>query len=272
MIHETCPVEPLSSNPLTLLPSMPIALPPGSPFPRIITMRTIPVLGLLLLLNGCAALLQPQAFPEPAGGTETGDAGASAAEEGDVARPAPRVALLESRNIDAQIRKRTDELARREEPGLPRTETGYYLDVQEAQLRQHFPNKAVGLFRNHESILLLISGMVAFETNSARLNPEAESILATISRVLEDYRNTLLVVSSHTDRSGDEERNRKLSEARAITVAHFLVEQGLPSERIVAVGHGEERPLALNETSPPADRWPDRRIEIRLEVITENTP
>lgn len=280
MRHEANTTGLRSSNTPTLPNSMPVLSPPDRPFPRLIPMRAIPAFGFLLILNGCAALLQPQAVPEPIDRTESiesSEAEAPAAGEGDVPeedapRPTSRIVLLDSQDADTRIRERTSELTHRDELTLPDTETGYYLDVKEAQLRQHFPSRDVGLFRNENSILLLISGMVAFDTDSTRLNPEAQSILDTLASVLVEYRKTLVIVNSHTDRSGDRDVNQKLSEARAIAVANYLHEQGLSSERIIAVGHGEENPLPPQGTTPQGDRWPDRRIEISLEVITEHAP
>ena len=66
----------------------------------------------------------------------------------------------------------------------------------------------------------------------------------------------------HSDNTGDIELNRRLSEARARTVATFLANQGISTDQIAIVPHGAEKPLASNETE--AGRQLNRRVEIVL--------
>lgn len=179
--------------------------------------------------------------------------------------PALEVAVLDPADYARAISHRKQALAGTT-PALPSAaDTGYYLDVQEAQLRQALDGTGIGLFRDNLDIRLRISGTEAFDTASTRLNPAVEQVLATVAEVLKDYRLTLVVVHGHTDAAGDTGTNQRLSEQRALAVAGRLVASGLEAERIVTVGHGESRPLA-HDTSPES-RWPDRRIEIELELI-----
>jgi OmpA-OmpF porin, OOP family len=59
---------------------------------------------------------------------------------------------------------------------------------------------------------------------------------------------------------GSAENNQRLSEERAQAVRTFLVSQGVAQSRLVAVGRGEEQPVASNET--PEGRANNRRVEL----------
>ena len=78
---------------------------------------------------------------------------------------------------------------------------------------------------------------------------------------LQDPKVTI-VVKGYTDDRGSDSYNRQLSEFRANIVKSYLVGQGLSSERVKAVGMGEERPLESNMTE--AGRRANRRVEIEI--------
>jgi len=67
----------------------------------------------------------------------------------------------------------------------------------------------------------------------------------------------------HTERFHS---NWELSAARAISVIKYLHQNGIPQERLSALGYGEYRPVAPNDT--PEHRSLNRRIEILIKVTT----
>lgn len=69
-------------------------------------------------------------------------------------------------------------------------------------------------------------------------------------------------IHGHSDDMGDTERNMRLSEARARTVATFLAQNGVSMDQISLVSHGAEQPVASNEND--AGRQLNRRAEIVL--------
>jgi outer membrane protein OmpA-like peptidoglycan-associated protein len=69
-----------------------------------------------------------------------------------------------------------------------------------------------------------------------------------------------IVVEGHTDSKGGEAANRALSQSRADSVRVFLIQQGVPADRITAVGKGEDEPIASNKTAE--GRANNRRVEI----------
>lgn len=155
--------------------------------------------------------------------------------------------LLERGNIEEQIRTRTLQLARHDELRLLRAEAGYYMDVQEARLRQTLPLNTAVLSREGDSIMLRIEVAFAFNADSSRLNPAAQTILHTIAHTLSDLRKSFVVVSSNTDRFGDADYNRRLSDRRALAVARSLIGYGIRKERIAIVRNGN-RPARAKRT------------------------
>ena len=91
------------------------------------------------------------------------------------------------------------------------------------------------------------------------------NVLTSIARVLEEYRNTQISIYGHTDESGEEDYNQKLSERRALSVARYLIDGGVAAERIVIIGYGETRPSTSSETV--VGRARNRRIELLLEPL-----
>jgi outer membrane protein OmpA-like peptidoglycan-associated protein len=106
---------------------------------------------------------------------------------------------------------------------------------------------------------------VNFETNKAALKPVAREKLSKLSGILLGYPGEYkLGVEGHTDSVGTDAYNQKLSQARAESVRDFLVEQGIPTERIPSTqGFGRARPVAPNDT--PGNREKNRRVEIVIE-------
>ena len=113
-------------------------------------------------------------------------------------------------------------------------------------------------------LIAALSG-VNFETNKAALKPIAREKLSKLSGVLlgfpGDYK---LEIEGHTDSTGTDAYNQTLSQSRAESVRNFLVEQGIPAERIRATqGFGRTRPIAPNDSR--ANREKNRRVDIVIE-------
>ena len=82
------------------------------------------------------------------------------------------------------------------------------------------------------------------------------------------FPRSLVVVEGHTDSYGGDVSNMALSRSRAEAVGEYLsAELGVPAFRVSAVGYGETRPIANNETSQGRAR--NRRIDVRIEPQLE---
>jgi len=101
---------------------------------------------------------------------------------------------------------------------------------------------------------------VLFDTNQATLKPGAKEKLAKVSGILLAYPSLHLTVEGHTDSTGSDEYNQKLSERRADSVLEYLVSNGISSGNIEAHGYGKTRPVATNDTA--AGRQQNRRVEL----------
>lgn len=105
--------------------------------------------------------------------------------------------------------------------------------------------------------------MVNFGHNSAELTAEARINLKQIADALKDQRLSAanFVVEGHTDAKGSENYNLSLSERRAHSVTSFLLERGVNSSRVTAIGIGESSPR-----SDDAFDATNRRVEIRINL------
>ncbi len=143
---------------------------------------------------------------------------------------------------------------------------GYYMDVQEAKLRQQLQGTGVSVTRIGDNITLNMPGNVTFKTDSYDLNAGFFKVLDSVGLVLKEYDKTVIEVAGHTDSTGAAEYNQALSERRAQTVATYLAGKGLMEQRIITIGVGETRPVAPNDT--PGGRQLNRRVELTLAPIT----
>jgi OOP family OmpA-OmpF porin len=103
---------------------------------------------------------------------------------------------------------------------------------------------------------------VTFELNSARLTANATQILRRVADALRGEPNLRAEIAGHTDSSGEDAYNLRLSQERAESVLQFLTSQGIERNRLVARGYGETQPVADNVT--PAGRERNRRVEFNV--------
>jgi outer membrane protein OmpA-like peptidoglycan-associated protein len=114
----------------------------------------------------------------------------------------------------------------------------------------------------HESSRGLVSsiGGVKFVTGSADINGSGRESVAKFSGIVASYPGMQFNVEGHTDSTGTDATNQRLSMSRAATVRDYLVAQGIPAARIGVVGLGSSMPIADNATVD--GRASNRRVEI----------
>ncbi|MEQ8218012.1 MAG: DUF5723 family protein [Arenibacter sp.] len=103
---------------------------------------------------------------------------------------------------------------------------------------------------------------ILFNSGKATIKIESTNVLVDIIKILNEYPNATFTVEGHTDSIGSVPANQKLSEERALSVKNFLVEKGIDSARLTAIGYGESKPIATNMYK--AGRAENRRVEINL--------
>jgi outer membrane protein OmpA-like peptidoglycan-associated protein len=107
---------------------------------------------------------------------------------------------------------------------------------------------------------ITIKQQIQFALDSAVILPESFGLLTEIADVLIRHPEIRRVeVQGHTDNSGTPEHNKVLSEQRAEAVRAWLVQHGVPSDKLVAHGFGQEKPLVPNVTA--GNRARNRRVQ-----------
>lgn len=138
---------------------------------------------------------------------------------------------------------------------------GALLDRQKAELDQGFTNDIDVINTGSELIVRMPNGIL-FDVDSAALRPQVQSDLNVLSGNLLRYPNSTIFIVGHTDSTGSAEHNQRLSERRAQSVASSIITGGVNPGRIVALGRGEDQPIASNLT--PEGRQANRRVEITI--------
>lgn len=110
---------------------------------------------------------------------------------------------------------------------------------------------------------LLLGKTVEFDSSSSRLRSDSNKLLDSIVEVLKADLNAQIEVSGHTDKNGKEDKNIRLSQRRAETVKKYLVDKGIKSSRIEAIGHGSSLPIADENTFEGQRK--NRRIEFNVQ-------
>ena len=169
---------------------------------------------------------------------ESARAAKMSAEEADQARR-----LAESRASEAKYARQEADLASQQIDSLQR-------QLENLQLRQT------------ESGVVVTLGDVLFASGQAQLVEGARSSLEEVVDLLQTEPDKKIRVEGHTDSRGDAEANLKLSEQRAQAVLDALVNLGVDSSRITAMGMGEDFPIASNDDEEGRAR--NRRVDVIL--------
>ena len=145
--------------------------------------------------------------------------------------------------------------------GIAGNRIGAYMDQQEQALRQAVAqSEATSVQRDRDVLRATFDSEVLFDFDSSTIKPGGQTEIARVADVLNQYPQTTIRVEGHTDASGPEEYNQKLSERRAQAVKNALMQQGVEDWRITTVGYGESQPIS----SSPAM---NRRVTVVIEPI-----
>ncbi len=140
---------------------------------------------------------------------------------------------------------------------------------QEARVREQF-DRIERMFERDEArvsregneVLLRMVGLT-FASGRSDIDPAHRPLLDKVRQAIDVFPGSQIVIEGHTDSYGGDESNMALSRQRAEAVSRYLIsELGVEAFRVSAVGYGETRPIANNET--PQGRERNRRIDIRV--------
>lgn len=138
---------------------------------------------------------------------------------------------------------------------------------QQARIRDRFSrveslfdSRAATVLRQGDTVIIRMIGL-NFDSGAATLKPVHLPLLTTLEQAISEFPESRVVVEGHTDAFGSDEDNLHLSQARAdAVVQHLLGAVPISPADLNAMGFGETRPVANNET--PEGRKRNRRIDV----------
>jgi len=106
------------------------------------------------------------------------------------------------------------------------------------------------------------TGTIVFNTASADLDLTSHQTLDKLAQIIRNCPDFMIEVEGHTDSMGEPANNQRLSERRAASVRDYLLRVGVPATSLGAIGYGDTRPVAPNDS--PANMARNRRIEFNI--------
>jgi outer membrane protein OmpA-like peptidoglycan-associated protein len=137
---------------------------------------------------------------------------------------------------------------------------GNYMDKQAAEIERDIEGAKVE--RVGEGIKITFSSGILFDVDKAELKGYSRAELAKLATILNKYDDTNILLAGHTDSTGSDEYNLKLSHRRAEAVSDYLSAQNVNSERFTIYGYGKSDPTASNATAD--GRAQNRRVEVAI--------
>lgn len=114
--------------------------------------------------------------------------------------------------------------------------------------------------RPTERGMVVTMGDVLFDYDKSDVKAGGMRVISKLARFLEKYPERTIQIEGHTDSTGSDAYNLRLSERRAEAVKRALMYEGIKRDRMTTVGYGEQFPIASNANS--SGRQQNRRVEI----------
>jgi chemotaxis protein MotB len=140
------------------------------------------------------------------------------------------------------------------------------MELLEKRLKREIDDKEVKLEMAERGLVITFMAEVLFDSGKATIRKEAYPALDKVAKVIRDkVSDREIGIEGHTDdepiKYSGWKSNWELSTARATSVLHYLVDQGkLNPKMLSAIGYGEYRPVASNDTEEGKQK--NRRVEI----------
>lgn len=141
---------------------------------------------------------------------------------------------------------------------------GKKMDKQQAELEQieGAQVEAVTDMNDLQAIKVTFDSGILFDTGKSNLSAISKSSLTKFAESLRSNPETDVTIYGHTDNTGSREVNIRVSNARAESVAKYLIENGVPGGRLTTEGKAYDEPVADNSTA--VGRAQNRRVEIYI--------
>ena len=122
-----------------------------------------------------------------------------------------------------------------------------------------------------DSIVLekeIVLDNIYYDYNKSDIRPDAAKELDKLVQVLKDNPEISIELGSHTDSRGNNEYNLKLSQKRAESAVNYLISKEIDSERVTAIGYGEEKHL-VEDAKTEEEHQMNRRTEFKVIKIAK---
>jgi OOP family OmpA-OmpF porin len=131
---------------------------------------------------------------------------------------------------------------------------------QFAAVDKLFTREEANVLRKGNDIIVRLIGLT-FPVGKATIEPQNFGLLTKVQQAINMFPECSITIEGHTDSHGSDQKNMVLSQERADAVNKYIqANMGLDASRINAVGYGENKPIANNETKE--GRAKNRRIEV----------
>ena len=138
-----------------------------------------------------------------------------------------------------------------------------YMENKKAEMQRATMGSGVAVVQTPDNQLKLeVPSDISFAVGRADINPRLRPILDQFANGLGAQANTEVRIIGHTDNTGGDALNDRLSLERAQSVKNYLIDRGVRADTIQVAGRGEREPVADNSTE--AGRAKNRRVEIFL--------
>lgn len=136
---------------------------------------------------------------------------------------------------------------------------GYSLDKQAAELRSAVDSR-IQIINQGDYLVVRMPDDLLFAVDSDVVSAGLRDDVAALAASLQRYPGSVVDIVGHTDNTGAEAYNQRLSERRAAAVANLLAANGVSQSRLRVSGRGESQPIASNLTAE--GRAQNRRVDI----------
>ncbi|TRX60499.1 OmpA family protein [Fulvivirga sp. M361] len=137
---------------------------------------------------------------------------------------------------------------------------GRKMDKQAEELRRDLEGAEIE--RIGEGIKITFDSGLMFGLDSYDLTSTTRQNLNELSTILQKYEDTEILIEGHTDATGSDKYNQRLSKRRAQAVKTHLTSHNVATERMTVIGYGEDQPVADNGSD--YGRQKNRRVELAI--------
>lgn len=139
------------------------------------------------------------------------------------------------------------------------------LDEKIKEVREQFNENEAEVLRDGDKLLIRLKGL-KFPSGQADLTAASYSLMSKVQQTIKTLGNTSIEVEGHTDSTGPDDVNLRLSEERAASVKNYLVENGaVDSNQITSAGYADKKPISSNKTKN--GRAQNRRVDVIISPL-----